>query len=74
MKNVITDMLEEKSYILADGATGTNLFSMGLQTGDAPEFWNADHPDRVSRHYESCLLYTSPGPRDLSTSRMPSSA
>ena len=25
-------------------------------------------------HYEDCLLYTSPSPRDLSTSRMPSSA
>ena len=25
-------------------------------------------------HYYSCLLYTSPSPRDLSTSRMPSSA
>ena len=25
-------------------------------------------------HYKSCLLYTSPSPRDLSTSRMPSSA
>ena len=24
--------------------------------------------------YNSCLLYTSPSPRDLSTSRMPSSA
>ena len=24
--------------------------------------------------YQSCLLYTSPSPRDLSTSRMPSSA
>jgi 5-methyltetrahydrofolate--homocysteine methyltransferase len=55
MKNVITDMLEEKPYILADGATGTSLFTMGLQTGDAPEFWNADHPDRVTRHYESFI-------------------
>ena len=26
------------------------------------------------RHLRSCLLYTSPSPRDLSTSRMPSSA
>ena len=26
------------------------------------------------RMVESCLLYTSPSPRDLSTSRMPSSA
>ena len=25
-------------------------------------------------HYLACLLYTSPSPRDLSTSRMPSSA
>ena len=25
-------------------------------------------------HYNTCLLYTSPSPRDLSTSRMPSSA
>ena len=25
-------------------------------------------------HVEGCLLYTSPSPRDLSTSRMPSSA
>ena len=27
-----------------------------------------------SRYRTSCLLYTSPSPRDLSTSRMPSSA
>ena len=25
-------------------------------------------------HHKTCLLYTSPSPRDLSTSRMPSSA
>lgn len=55
MTNAITKMLQEKPYILADGATGTNLFSMGLQTGDAPEFWNADHPDLVTRHYESFI-------------------
>ena len=28
----------------------------------------------VSTNIKSCLLYTSPSPRDLSTSRMPSSA
>ena len=28
----------------------------------------------AGRCYKSCLLYTSPSPRDLSTSRMPSSA
>ena len=28
----------------------------------------------VSVRFDTCLLYTSPSPRDLSTSRMPSSA
>ena len=28
----------------------------------------------LGKWYEICLLYTSPSPRDLSTSRMPSSA
>ena len=31
------------------------------------------NPHRAA-HYGVCLLYTSPSPRDLSTSRMPSSA
>ena len=30
--------------------------------------------DKVRTEYNDCLLYTSPSPRDLSTSRMPSSA
>ena len=30
--------------------------------------------NEASAAYKDCLLYTSPSPRDLSTSRMPSSA
>ena len=30
--------------------------------------------ERVGKLLQTCLLYTSPSPRDLSTSRMPSSA
>jgi len=33
--------------LLADGATGTNLFDMGLSSGDSPELWNDAHPDRI---------------------------
>ena len=33
-----------------------------------------DVPAGFLRDQQSCLLYTSPSPRDLSTSRMPSSA
>ena len=32
------------------------------------------HPQLAAVLYAGCLLYTSPSPRDLSTSRMPSSA
>ena len=38
-----------------------------------PELPDALLEDAISR-YKPCLLYTSPSPRDLSTSRMPSSA
>ena len=37
------------------------------------EWTNHDCPF-VQRHYETCLLYTSPSPRDRQKSRMPSSA
>jgi len=47
MSNPLSDLLAEKSVLLADGATGTTLFSMGLESGDAPELWNIDHPDRI---------------------------
>ena len=45
--NNFLKILEEKTHILADGATGTNLFAMGLETGDPPEPWNIDHKDRI---------------------------
>lgn len=55
MTNRFTDLLSKKAVLLADGATGTNLFALGLQSGDSPEFWNIDHPDRVRQHYRSFI-------------------
>ncbi len=55
MTNLFERLLDQKQVLLADGATGTNLFSMGLQSGDAPEFWNIDHPHRVAAHYRSFI-------------------
>ncbi len=52
MPNRFLDLLENRPYLLADGATGTTLFGMGLQTGDAPELWNIDHPDRIRTLHE----------------------
>ena len=55
MSNKLFNLLQEKAVLLLDGATGTNLFAMGLQSGDSPEFWNVDYPDRVARHYRSFI-------------------
>ncbi len=55
MANLFEKLLNQKHVLLADGATGTNLFAMGLRSGDAPEFWNIDHPDRVAAHYRSFI-------------------
>ena len=37
-------------------------------------YMNPVNPDLRLNYINTCLLYTSPSPRDLSTSRMPSSA
>ncbi len=55
MSNALTDMLASRDWILADGATGTNLFNMGLASGDAPELWNADQPDKIRALYSSAV-------------------
>jgi methionine synthase I (cobalamin-dependent) len=44
----LTPLLAERPWLLADGATGSNLFDRGLESGDAPELWNTDHPDRIA--------------------------
>ncbi|MGH1355391.1 MAG: betaine--homocysteine S-methyltransferase [Thalassovita sp.] len=51
MTNALSRLLETRDWLLADGATGTNLFNMGLSSGDAPELWNEQHPDRIKKLY-----------------------
>ena len=47
---------------------GSDLFALGITIY---HLFNGKGPDTLNT---TCLLYTSPSPRDLSTSRMPSSA
>ena len=49
------ELLDSRPWLLADGATGTNYFQMGLSSGDAPEMWNFDHPDRVRSLHRSFI-------------------
>jgi 5-methyltetrahydrofolate--homocysteine methyltransferase len=39
--------LQEKSTLVADGATGTMLQRAGLAAGSAPELWNLENPDAI---------------------------
>jgi 5-methyltetrahydrofolate--homocysteine methyltransferase len=55
MADALTEMLATHDVILADGATGTNLFNMGLMSGDAPELWNTDEPDKITALYQGSV-------------------
>ncbi len=47
MSDRLATLLLTRPWLLADGATGSNLFAAGLVSGDAPERWNVEHPDRI---------------------------
>ncbi|MEM9061566.1 MAG: betaine--homocysteine S-methyltransferase [Pseudomonadota bacterium] len=47
MTNRLVELLSKRDWLMLDGATGTNLFAMGLEAGDAPELWNVDQPDKI---------------------------
>ncbi|AML52949.1 betaine--homocysteine S-methyltransferase [Falsihalocynthiibacter arcticus] len=55
MTNALQRMLSERDWILADGATGTNLFNMGLTSGDAPEMWNVEEPEKIKALYRGAV-------------------
>ena len=69
------DADEDQDWSDGDDANGDGIYQANENPGDdvgldgvGPLELNYNGPD------EGCLLYTSPSPRDLSTSRMPSSA
>lgn len=53
MPHSLTQLLDAKGVLLADGATGTNLFEMGLEAGEAPEMWLESHPDRITALHQA---------------------
>jgi 5-methyltetrahydrofolate--homocysteine methyltransferase len=55
MSDLLSKLLSERPYLLADGATGTNMMAMGLGPGQAPDLWNIDRPDNVTRLHKSFL-------------------
>ena len=58
------ELINRAKELLADGTVARVL---GWKAGDLPY-----NPEPA--YFETCLLYTSPSPRDRTRSRMPSSA
>lgn len=54
-QDVLTQMLSTRDWLMADGATGTNLFNMGLEAGEPPEFWNTDRPQNIRALYKAAV-------------------
>ena len=48
-------LLAERPWLLADGATGTNLFAIGLEAGEAPELWNETEPAKIRALYDGAV-------------------
>ena len=44
---MLQTLLSEGRPLLADGATGTNLFEAGLASGETPELWNDTQPQKI---------------------------
>lgn len=55
MSAILKKIIEKQGFVLTDGATGTNLFNMGLTAGDAPEMWNVEHPERIAKLYQGSV-------------------
>ncbi|KZX99143.1 MULTISPECIES: betaine--homocysteine S-methyltransferase [unclassified Sulfitobacter] len=55
MSDILNELLAQRGVLLADGATGTNLFNMGLMSGDAPELWNTDEPQKIIALYRGAV-------------------
>jgi methionine synthase I (cobalamin-dependent) len=55
MPNRFLDLLASRPYLIADGATGTNLFAAGLETGEAPDLWVEQRPDEVLKLHRSFI-------------------
>lgn len=55
MSSKFVEKLHSVEWLLADGATGTNLFDMGLMSGDAPELWNEKFPEKIIKLHKNAV-------------------
>ena len=64
----------EYKVLIVDDVISNVLLLKVLLTNEKFNIVTAGNGTQALEQVKNCLLYTSPSPRDLSTSRMPSSA
>ena len=55
MASKIEQKIISCEWLLTDGATGTNLFDMGLMSGDAPELCNEKYPEKIATLHKDAI-------------------
>ena len=55
MKSKFVQKVNSSEWLLADGAMGTNLFDLGLISGDAPELWNEKYPEKIAKLHKDSV-------------------
>src|ERR1700753_209159 len=48
MSNRLAQLLSERPWLLADGATGSHFVDKGLKSGEAPGVWDTDRPEVIA--------------------------
>lgn len=51
----LKSLLQTQKPILLDGAMGTMLMDLGLESGDPPEEWNLIHPERIREVHQQYI-------------------
>jgi 5-methyltetrahydrofolate--homocysteine methyltransferase len=54
-ENTFTELLATRPYLVADGAMGTTLFTLGLEGGGCPELLNVEQADLVEKVHRSFI-------------------
>ena len=70
-QNNLLNFDADMDHVILQGTGSSRTSTVSFSTGT---FTLRENLDEIRYYYTTCLLYTSPSPRDLSTSRMPSSA
>ena len=53
--NPVADLIADKGWCVADGATGSNFFGRGLEAGYPPELWCLEKPEEVAALHDAFL-------------------